>query len=597
MSRIIAADDDIGLQRIYFYMLDCLGHETVICCNGEEALSAFQQGGADLVILDITMPVMDGLEACRRIKQLPEGVNVPVIIVSANDTEAEITAGFNAGADDYMVKPIQENILIAKLKNFLKTSSLHRLEFDLVKKRVVFQDRYRIMKVIGYGAHSVVFLANDQKENNRQVAVKLLNEKVSDAATQRLFIATVSRFQALDSPYIVKIFDYGVFNGQIFVVMEYASGNNLRQLLTAHRLEEKEVCELALNMLSALEKLNESELAHLDIKPENIICCDGVFKLADFGLIDSKSSGTMPLHAEIWSTAAYICPEYLEDTATPGIKGDIYSLGESLFEAVIGDNPFYSGNATVSMFRQVNLIPPYISNQTEKISFEFSDVIASMMSKNPDDRPALSTLREWFQYILNCHLEGKTSDLSYPRPAQQKTMVSQQEEALKKRRRLSLLPKKQTLLHKFGNRIYNSIMMTEHKSIDAKIEHVRKILYIAMMLALTGFLSFMAVRSMGYGAAGNSNIPEVRIICGKCGTIENRRIKDIRRESCRKCGGTIGQALKCAKCQRVFPWQKPEIPPGTRPKNRQAVLKASMVCPSCGSTTVVPFEQVEVKKK
>jgi len=592
MARIIVADDELGLQRIYFYMLDSLGHDAVICCNGEEAVNAFRANGADLVILDITMPVMDGLEACRQIKQLPEGTNVPVVIVSAIDSEREISAGFNAGADDYMLKPIRENILIAKLKNFLKTSSLHRREFDLVRNRVVFLDRYRISKVIGYGAHSVVFLAEDIREN-KPVAVKLLNENISDAATQRCFVELVAKFKEIDSSRVVKIYDYGVYGGQLYMVMEYAEAGNLRQKVTVKHLDELETSKLAIDMLEAIMAMEQRDLLHLDIKPENILINEGVYKLTDFGMALERTPGTIPLRTEIWGTAAYVCPEYLEETASLNIKSDIYSLGVTLFEVMVGDNPFFSGQSTVSMFRQVNMIPPYLANLlNEKCSFEFSDVIAGMMCKNPADRPDLETLYDWFSYFVSCYEQGtEKEELHYPRPEQKKAMIATQETTLRKRRAIiKLEPKKKgklgSAIDRAGNAVFHSVMMRENKRMEKLQALTGQLGMIVLILIFFGLIGYSVLPSIRYRAGSAENIPAVNVMCQKCGFIEDRKIKIVEKYSCSKCGGALGYPCKCNNCGTVFCWMRPNFPRGSTNLQKNKILIDISKCPKCSSSDI-----------
>ena len=591
MAKIIAADDDIYLQRIYYYMLDGLGHDITICCNGEEAVEAFIKNGADLVILDISMPIMDGLAACRQIKQSPQGVSTPVIIVSGNDKEEEVTLGLNAGADDYMIKPIQENVLVAKLKNFLKTASLNRKEFDLVKHHTVLLDRYRIEKVLGYGAHSVVFLATDQKGQN-QVAVKILNEQVSDENIRRCFVAMVTQYKVLDHPNITKIIDHGVLNNQLYLIMDYAPNGNLRQRITAKRFNEDEVCALGLQMVAALKELAAHDLTHLDVKPENIICMADRYQLTDFGLALSKNSDTMPIQAEIWSTAAYICPECLEGINEPTIKSDIYSLGLTLFEAVAGDNPFFAGRPTVSMFRQVNLIPPYLSNQAENISYQLSDVIAAMMNKDPADRPNLDELDQWFEFIRQCHADGLTDkQLKYPRLGEQRKLVAVQESVIYPRRQTVLQPPRRKMLPEriiehIGQIAYNFIMLQEHRGLVGKITLLRKFAYAAVVMVTFTYLTYSALASFRYEAGKQQDAPLCRLACPQCKQLEDHKVKDINKEKCSHCGAAMGYALQCRKCKRTFAWQKPEIPADASEKTKKNILQKSMACPFCKSTLV-----------
>jgi len=113
MSRIVVADDDKLAHVIYRNILGKLGHDCELFDNGLKAVEAVERETPDLVILDYEMPVMDGCQACQAIRGLPEGINIPIIVVSANDAQEEILECLNAGANDYLVKPIKEAILVA----------------------------------------------------------------------------------------------------------------------------------------------------------------------------------------------------------------------------------------------------------------------------------------------------------------------------------------------------------------------------------------------------------------------------------------------------------------------------------------------------
>jgi DNA-binding response OmpR family regulator len=175
MAKILIADDSLIVRKSYESMLSMMGHEVISCNDGKEAVSSFLETSPELLILDVDMPVMDGLEAEKSgsIRR-----RVPIIIVSALDEENDILNGLNAGADDYLVKPVKEAHLVAKLKTTLDISSLHKRDFELVRDHSVLADKYRIEKMLGYGSHSVVFLVSNIKSGSNNFALKLFRESV-----------------------------------------------------------------------------------------------------------------------------------------------------------------------------------------------------------------------------------------------------------------------------------------------------------------------------------------------------------------------------------------------------------------------------------
>lgn len=115
MKVLIAEDDPDSLQLLQI-MLGRWGYEAVATHDGAEALAALQDGDAPpLAILDIMMPHMDGLEVCRKVKQMPRLVPVYIIMLTAKTLPKEIISGLEAGADDYLTKPFDPHELRARI--------------------------------------------------------------------------------------------------------------------------------------------------------------------------------------------------------------------------------------------------------------------------------------------------------------------------------------------------------------------------------------------------------------------------------------------------------------------------------------------------
>lgn len=115
--RVLLVDDDETLVRLLSFALDQGGFEVAVARNGAEAVSETAETQPDLVILDIMMPVMDGWEACARIRELSDA---PVVILSAKPTESDVVRGLELGADDYVKKPFGVQELLARLKALLR---------------------------------------------------------------------------------------------------------------------------------------------------------------------------------------------------------------------------------------------------------------------------------------------------------------------------------------------------------------------------------------------------------------------------------------------------------------------------------------------
>jgi len=123
---VLAVDDNRTNLHILQVFLKKLGHDVILAENGEQALQRFQQHKPDLVLLDIMMPVMDGFEAARQIKAASRDKWVPIILLSALNRDENLVEGLEAGADDYLTKPINFVVLEAKLRSMQRSLSLQQ---------------------------------------------------------------------------------------------------------------------------------------------------------------------------------------------------------------------------------------------------------------------------------------------------------------------------------------------------------------------------------------------------------------------------------------------------------------------------------------
>lgn len=130
-KRILIVDDDPAILRLLSTNLKARGYEVVTAANGEESLEAVQRDFIDLIILDLMMPKVDGVEVCRRIREWSE---VPIIILSARGDENDKVKCLELGADDYLTKPFG----IAELMARIKTAFRHRGDATAVPSQTNF---------------------------------------------------------------------------------------------------------------------------------------------------------------------------------------------------------------------------------------------------------------------------------------------------------------------------------------------------------------------------------------------------------------------------------------------------------------------------
>ena len=117
MTKILVVEDEASFSEALSYVLGKEGFEVVLADTGDGAITAFDKGGADLVLLDLMLPGLSGTEVC---KQLRSRSAVPIIMLTAKDTEVDKVVGLELGADDYVTKPYSKAELIARIRAVLR---------------------------------------------------------------------------------------------------------------------------------------------------------------------------------------------------------------------------------------------------------------------------------------------------------------------------------------------------------------------------------------------------------------------------------------------------------------------------------------------
>lgn len=131
MASLLVVDDDAHIREVMRFALEKAGHQITEAADGAAALAAFQRQPFDLLVLDIVMPEMDGLELCRKIRALGE---VPIIFVSSRDEELDRVLGLELGGDDYLTKPFSPRELSARVAAVLRRGRLSAVPAEATVK-------------------------------------------------------------------------------------------------------------------------------------------------------------------------------------------------------------------------------------------------------------------------------------------------------------------------------------------------------------------------------------------------------------------------------------------------------------------------------
>jgi two-component system response regulator RegX3 len=147
--RILVVEDEAGMRDPLVYLLRTEGYEVIEAEDGELAVTLFQKEGADLVLLDLMLPKLNGKDVCKAIRSTSD---VPIIMLTAKDTEIDKVIGLEIGADDYVTKPYSKNELLARMKAVLRRNGGPRaaengileagpIRMDIERHTVFFNDQ------------------------------------------------------------------------------------------------------------------------------------------------------------------------------------------------------------------------------------------------------------------------------------------------------------------------------------------------------------------------------------------------------------------------------------------------------------------------
>ncbi len=146
--KILLVDDEQDILEIVGFNLQQEGYQIVTATNGREAVEKAKKEIPQLIIMDVMMPEMDGMEACEAIRKIPELSNVIITFLTARSEDYSQVAGFDAGADDYIAKPIKPKLLVSKVKALLRRLKDEEVNSETINVGAIEINReeYKIIK-------------------------------------------------------------------------------------------------------------------------------------------------------------------------------------------------------------------------------------------------------------------------------------------------------------------------------------------------------------------------------------------------------------------------------------------------------------------
>jgi two-component system phosphate regulon response regulator PhoB len=194
MQRVVVVEDEKDLMKLVAYNLRQAGYAVEPVLTGEEALEAVARARPDLMILDLMLPGISGLEVCRRLKSEPETREVPVLILTARGHEMDRIAGFELGADDYVTKPFSVRELVLRVSAILRRSegrpdagsaplAVGSIRIDRTAHRVTVEGKEILLTPIEFKL-LVTLLSRRGRLQSRETLLRDVWDLPSDVATR-----------------------------------------------------------------------------------------------------------------------------------------------------------------------------------------------------------------------------------------------------------------------------------------------------------------------------------------------------------------------------------------------------------------------------
>ena len=435
---ILVVDDDELNRDMLSRRLERKEYRVLVASDGSEALEMAGRELLDLVILDIMMPGMSGLEVLKILRQTRSTTELPVIMASAKGESQDVVNALELGANDYATKPLDFPVLLARIEAQLRLKvpfesekaadstgadmgtillepgaakpdedDAQKPELVLDKARTaseaagpvagtILAEKYRLEEEIGSGNFGTVYKAT-HLGLNLHVAVKVLQTSLGTT------MEDLARFQRegmsacrVKHPNAVSVLDFGVTaTGVSYLVMELLEGRSLAdEIEESGKLSPHRCMDIIEPVCAALEEAHSVGLLHRDLKPANIFLHHErgkeIIKVVDFGTAkfrDDASANNLTLQGTVIGTPAYLAPERLANRPYDG-RSDVYSLGVMLYQMLCGKVPFEAtdGNPMTVAMMHMNDAAKSLAGEIPDVTEAVDKVVAMALEKDPGKR-------------------------------------------------------------------------------------------------------------------------------------------------------------------------------------------------------------------
>jgi DNA-binding response OmpR family regulator len=403
---ILVVDDHPDNRELLTRSLEREGFRVLEAASGRQALWHLKEGKISLILLDVMMPEMSGIEVLQSVRESYTASELPVIMLTAKTQSGDIVEALGQGANDYVTKPVDFPVVLARVQAQLRirrpvsddeVSDPHDL-----KPGLVLDGRYRLEARVGAGNFGTVYRAR-HLELDHTVAVKILQTSaITDVDAMARFRREGVTACRVRHPNAVGVLDFGITSrGVAYLVMELLAGYPLEDEMKGGRvLPMARALRIVIAVLEALAAAHRAGIVHRDIKPGNVFLHQAggqeVPKVLDFGI--AKIAGAAALQQRVtlegWivGTPVYMAPERFGAEETTG-EADVYSVGIMLFQMLTGRLPFDADSDPMAVaMKHKHDEPPRLRALRPDAPAAVEEAILSALRKQPRQRPTAAEL-------------------------------------------------------------------------------------------------------------------------------------------------------------------------------------------------------------
>jgi CheY-like chemotaxis protein len=411
---ILVVDDHPDNRELLMRRLEREGFRVLGAESGPQALDQVKSGPVSLILLDVMMPGMNGIEVLQAVREDHSASALPVIMVTAKAQSEDVVEALGNGANDYVTKPIDFPVALARIQAQLRIrrppADDEVMDARDLRPGLVLDGRYRLEGRVGAGNFGTVYKAR-HLELDHTVAVKVLQSSaITDPDAMTRFRREGVTACRVRHPNAVGVLDFGITSrGIAYLVMELLAGYALEDEMKGGRvLPLGRSLRIVAAVCEALAVAHRAGIVHRDIKPGNVFLHQAggqeVPKVLDFGI--AKIAGAAALQQRVtlegWivGTPVYMAPERFGPQEITG-EADVYSAGIMLYQMLTGRLPFDAESDPLAVaMKHKHEAPPRLRALRPDAPAAVEEAILSALRKHPGQRPTAAQFAALLQASL-----------------------------------------------------------------------------------------------------------------------------------------------------------------------------------------------------